>query len=271
MNVWTTSRAGHTLPTDKIAACCGPYPNLSPLELRSWFLENAKSWPCWGGFDLGVVEDMTCFVALYPECRFENSPVDAPPSIVAIPYFWIPEERIDEKKRLWRVPLDVWVREGWIRTTPGNYVDVSVIKEDLKQIIFAGQFRDCGFDAWNCQVLMAELTDEKVGLFTKVPQHEGFITSPAQELIRAVVQQRFVHLKNPVLLWQLANVCLDENDRGGIIAKKLSVNEKIDAVQAILNALQRFQNPDPDVKAMLALARAYAQREAAGDSALPLI
>jgi phage terminase large subunit-like protein len=267
-NVWYLTRAGHTLPTDKIQACAGPYPKLSPLELRAWFLEASNSWSCWGGFDLGVVEDMTCFIALYPEVRFEGT---GAASIVAIPHFWIPEMRIDEKKRLWRVPLDVWVRDGWIKTTPGDYVDIAVIKEDLKQIVFNIQMKDCGFDAWNAQVLMSELNDEKVGLFTKVPQIESYLTTPAQEFIRSVVQERFVHLKNPVLIWQMGNAILEESDRGGIVCKKNSTNEKVDAIQALLNAFQRYLNPDEETKNMSALARAFAAREAAGQSAIPTI
>jgi len=247
-NTWLTTRQGHTLPVDKIHACSGPY-DLRPKELREWFLEYAKELPAYGGFDLGVVEDMTAFLALYPDVRFDDMKSEQPPYLVAVPYFWIPEKRVEEKMRLWNVPLDVWIREGWVKTTPGNYVDIRVIKQDLKDIISdTGKFRDVGFDAWNAQVLMAELHDEKVAKFTKVPQHEGFLTTPAQELIRAVVQGRFVHLKNPVLNWQLGNVVLEPNDRGGIIAKKLSNSEKIDAIQALLNALQRYLSPDDDEK-----------------------
>jgi phage terminase large subunit-like protein len=243
-NSWVTTKQGHTLPVDKIAACAGPY-NLKPIELRTWFLEHSKEWPAFGGFDLGVVEDMTAFVAFYPDVRFADTPSEQPPYAVAVPWFWIPEERVEEKKRLWNVPLDVWIRDGWVKTTPGNYVDVRAIKQDLKDILWTtGKFRDLGFDAWNAQVLMSELHDEKIAKCTRVPQHEGFLTAPAQELIRAVVQGRFVHLKNPVLVWQLGNVVLEPNDRGGIIAKKLSKSEKIDAVQALLSAMQRYLNPD---------------------------
>jgi len=243
-NTWVTLGASHTLPIDKINACAGPY-NLKPIELRNWFLEHAQEWPAYGGFDLGVVEDMTAFVGFYPDVRFADTPSEQPPYMVAVPWFWIPEERVEEKKRLWNVPLDVWIREGWVRTTPGNYVDVKHIKADLKDILWTtGKFRDLGFDAWNAQVLMSEIHDEKIAKCTRVPQHEGFLTAPAQELIRAVVQSRFVHLKNPVLVWQLANVVLEPNDRGGIVAKKLSKSEKIDAVQALLSAMQRYLNPD---------------------------
>ena len=244
LNTWVTLGASHTLPLDKINACAGPY-DLPPMDLRKWFLEFSKDLPAYGGFDLGIVEDMTCFCAFYPDVRFDGMQSGQPPYLVAVPYFWIPADRVIEKAKAWDVPLDVWVRQGWVKVTEGNYVDMRVIKADLKDILWTtGKFRDVGFDAWNSQVLMSELHDEKIAKCTRVPQHEGFLTAPAQELIRAVVQGRLVHLKNPVMTWQLGNAVLEENDRGGIVCQKLSQNEKVDAVQALLNAMQRWLLPD---------------------------
>jgi len=192
---------------------------------------------------------MTAFVALYHDVRAPGMPADQPPYWVAVPYFWIPEKTVAEKTKRWNVPLDVWVRDGWVKTTPGDYVEIKAIKADLKKILTTtGKFWDLGFDSWNAQTLMSELHDEKACKCTRVPQQESYITQPAQELIRAVVHGRLVHLKNPVLTWHLGNVLLNENDRGGIIAKKMNDNEKIDAVQALLNAIQRFLNPDANDK-----------------------
>lgn len=247
LNSWNTLGASHTLPIEKINACgTGPFDeSLSPLELRRGFLERCKDWFCTGGFDLGIVNDLTAFVAFYHDVRPPKMTADEPPYWVAVPYFWVPEKTVAEKTKRWNVPLDVWVRDGWVKTTPGDYVSIKEIKADLIKIISTtGKFWDLGFDSWNAQTLMSELNDEKVVKCTRVPQQESYITQPAQELIRAVVNVRLVHLKNPVLTWMLGNVVLNENDRGGIIAKKLNDNEKIDGVQGLLNAIQRFLNPD---------------------------
>ena len=251
-NTWVAHRAGRSIPADKWDLCRG-WPAMSDAnakELQEAFLELNKGRTCFAGFDLGLLDDMTAFVMLWPKAFVpgEEKPIE---KVVAIPMFWMPEHGLQEKERQWNVPLSSWAREGWITLVPGDMVDVRTVAADILALCQVISIREIGYDRWNAQVMMGELAEKRACTITAVPQHAGELTTPCKEFKSKVWSGDFWHLNNPVLRWQAQNLVLDESEKtGGVLPTKLSKKEKIDGMQAMLTAWNRMLpsvgKPDPN-------------------------
>lgn len=71
-----------------------------------------------GGLDLSSVEDLTALCWEFP---------DQAGGADALWRFWLPEARLEDLARRTAGEADVWVREGRLRLTPGNVIDLDFI------------------------------------------------------------------------------------------------------------------------------------------------
>jgi phage terminase large subunit-like protein len=241
-NRWVSFKAGRSIPSAKWDKCRGvdAFPNLSPMELRRKFLEDSRQEKCWGGIDVGLISDMTCYVLLFPRPRI-NGIVYENPTI--IPYFWMPEAGIQEKERAWGVPLQTWAREGWIQLCEGDMVDVREIRDSIKDFVIngPGKCQSIGYDPWQFRVAAEEIAEANIVEVKEVPQKMSALTVPCKELKKAIWNGTLWHLDNPVLRVHFGNVLLEEGDKfGDMIPRKLSPNEKIDSVSATVTAWARY-------------------------------
>jgi phage terminase large subunit-like protein len=69
-NRWSTPQEGHSLPPERVSACKGLQSQLSPMNLRNWFLETYADNRCYGGFDYGETSDMCSFTLVFPGIKF---------------------------------------------------------------------------------------------------------------------------------------------------------------------------------------------------------
>jgi len=249
-NQWLALRVGRSIPADLWDACRGMEmcPDLDPKQLREKFMElNREQQACWAGLDMGGDNDLSAFCLLYPSAIVPNSNLPVETAVV-IPFFWIPEDGFRQKENNWGVPLSQWVREGWLRVTPGNFSDPKIIKADITHIVTKeAHVTEIGFDGWNAQILCGELVEENVVPCTRVPQTYEHLTTPCTELKRTALSGKGLwHLGNPVLRWMAGNLVLEPAKSGGTKPEKLSDKEKIDGFQALLTAWSRLVNaPKP--------------------------
>lgn len=182
---------------------------------------------CRGGLDLSSVEDVTALAWTFPhEDEYET-----------LWRFWLPEDRLDSLTKRTAGQAAVWVREGWLRLTPGNVIDndevVRTIVED------AGRFdvMTLGYDRWGANDVVRRLGDE--GL-TCVPIGQGYasMTAPLKEMLRLVLAKRYRHGGNPVARWMVDNLAVRMDTAGNVKPDKDKSGEKIDGVAAALNALK---------------------------------
>ncbi|HEV2522710.1 MAG TPA: terminase large subunit [Candidatus Acidoferrales bacterium] len=230
-NRWVSFRAGRSIPAAKWDKCRGAdyLPDHNPLELRRQFLEDNFLEKCWGGLDLGLISDLSCYVLLFPLSD----------RVAVVPFFWMPEFALFEKEKSWEVPLSTWAREGWIKLIEGDMCDPRIVREDIGDLCQngPGKIQSISYDPWQARVLMAELAESRVCECREVPQKPGELTTPAREFKQAIWNKTLWHLNNPVLRWMAGNVVLEEDDKhGGLMPKKISPKEKIDGVQSIITA-----------------------------------
>ena len=77
--------------------------------------------------------------------------------------------------------------------------------------------------------------------FTVVPFGQGFVSMspPTKELMKLVLEQKIAHGGNPLLRWNMDNICIRTGPAGNIKADKAKSTEKIDGAIALIMALDR--------------------------------
>ncbi len=249
MNLWsdsTLNRAG-SIPATKWDLCAGLdlIAEQDPMKAAVKFLLLNRDTPCFGGLDVGLSSDLTCFVQLFPRGRFAANQ-ELLEKKVLLAQFFMPEMGLLDKEKSWQVPLSTWVRQGFIQLLPGDMTDPREIRKYILEMASRFYVREVGFDDWNARVLCAEINESGAANCVAVPQTAKELTAPARELLTAINNKSLVHFANPCMAWMAGNVILAENERhGGTKPEKLSANEKIDGISATLNAWNRLLAAPP--------------------------
>ncbi len=186
---------------------------------------------CYGGLDLSSTTDITAFVLVF-------LPMDEDDKYIILPYFWIPEENMDQRVNRDHVPYDLWERQGFLQATEGNVVHYGYIEKFIENLGERFNIREIAFDRWGAVQMVQNL--EGMG-FTVVPFGQGFkdMSPPTKELMKLVLEERIAHGGHPVLRWMMDNVCARTDPAGNVKMDKEKSTEKIDGAIATVMALDR--------------------------------
>jgi phage terminase large subunit-like protein len=266
LNVWT-SQDVRWMPPEKWAMCNSAGPLISPKELRAQAEEKLRGRLCLAGIDLSSKIDLTAFVLLFPptpevsENRakpqtqqeiWARKPVEyekvvtkeADPKWYVLPWFFMPEDNIDDRVKKDRIPYDVWKRDGFITATKGNTIDHKLIRQTILNARGQYQIEEIGFDSWNATQLSNELIEDGLKLI-EVRQGYKTLSEPMKELMALVLKKAVEHFGNPVLSWNASNVAAEQDPAGNIKPDKERSREKIDGIVALIMALHRVvANPN---------------------------
>jgi phage terminase large subunit-like protein len=209
-------------------------------------IDSFKGLPVYCGLDLSEVSDLTAFVAV--------APVDEAWHVK--PTFWLPGKGIVEKSRLDRVPYDLWAKEGHLQLTPGPTVDYEFVAEFLRGFFDAHDVRMVAFDDWNWRHLKPWLLKagfpeswlaptepapgaERGAEMRFQPFRQGFKTmSPAlRDLEAALLTEKIVHGKHPVLSMCAANATVQSDPAGNRKFTKAKSHGRIDGMVALVMAM----------------------------------
>jgi len=187
---------------------------------------------CYAGGDLARVSDLSAVAYVFPV----QPGLEVPHVLVD---FYCPETNVKTRKERDKLPYDVWVREGWIKQTPGNTTDFAFIKADIVKNAALFDIKEIAFDRTFGGEIINELMAEGM---TVVDFGQGFFSmaTPTAELERLVVTHGIAFNDNPVLTWMSANVVVRKDPAGNMKPDKEVSEEKIDGIVAILNALGRL-------------------------------
>jgi phage terminase large subunit-like protein len=189
---------------------------------------------CYAGLDLSQTFDITAFVLVFPP---EGD--DEPYKVIC--RFWLPEENMEERVRKAQVPYDVWVRQGFLKLTPGNVVDYDFIIAEIGELAHTYDIKEVAYDDWGAtapaQTLMDMGGDEWI-----VAQRQGYktLSPPMKDLGKKIASMMLAHNRNPVLNWMADNLVSVENSTGDIKPDKARSTEKIDGMVALIMALERL-------------------------------
>ena len=194
------------------------------------FEQRLRGAVCYGGLDLGSVNDLAAWVMVFPGDGEELS---------VIARFWCPEERLYDTTNKYRAQYQAWAREGWLQTTSGRAIDYSFIKAQILRDAELYQLVDLNIDRlFQAHQLAGELMEE--GL-TVVGMGQGFLSmaAPMKELERRLLHGKIRHGGNPVLRWMAGNVAVKQDPAGNLKPDKATSQGKIDGIVALVMALDR--------------------------------
>lgn len=214
------------------------------LDINKWkaSAKNKKYEPkgllkmrCFGALDLSSTIDITAFVLVFPlfdgyyTCKY---------------WYFIPEDNIKERVRRDRVPYDVWEKQGYIITTPGDIIDYDFILDKIKKLGSTYNIEEIAYDRWNASKLVQELENEG---FEMIGFGQGFasMSAPTKELQTLTLQKKFINGAHPVTDWMSHNMVLKMDPAGNVKPDKARSKEKIDGMVATIMALDRaIRNKD---------------------------
>jgi len=198
-------------------------------------LQDLRGCDCWGGLDLSNVSDITAFVLLFNENdKFQ-----------LLPFFWIPEEKMLEKVRKENINYDHWVREGFVKVTPGNVTDYDFVQADILRIIVDYNLKSTAYDRWNSSQTIINLTDEGL-TFNPFGQGYGSMSAPTKQFEALVLSERIEHFGNPVLRWMLSSTLVKTDPAGNIKPDKEKSTQKIDGIVSSIMALGEWMPAQAD-------------------------
>lgn len=193
----------------------------------------------WAGLDLSARTDLTACVFLG---RKNNT-------FYTYPTIWTPEIGLIDRAKRDRVPYDLWVKQGYLFTTPGATVDYEHVAKHIGEIASDVKILHAiAFDRWRIDVFKKDC--EKIGLeLPLVPFGQGFKDmSPALDTLEAeLLNARIVHSNNPVLNMAAANAVVVKDPAGGRKLDKSKATNRIDPIVALAMAcgVSNFEESKP--------------------------
>lgn len=185
-----------------------------------------------GGTDLSSTTDLTSAKVLFM--------VPGDPTIYQMSMYWIPEELVAKRIAEDKIPYDIWIEKGYVRTCPGNSNHPKFVTEWFKEIrdvydIYLPWF---GYDAWSAKYWVEEMQME-FGKETMIPVRQGKQTlSGPMKNLKANLQSKIINYNNnPVDRWCLCNTAVDVDKNDNIQPIKTSnPRRRIDGTAALLDA-----------------------------------
>jgi phage terminase large subunit-like protein len=190
---------------------------------------------CHGGLDLASVSDLTALCWLFPDREAG--------SYTGVWRFWLPSDALEDLNRRTAGVADTWVRDGWLKLTPGAVLDTGAVSLQIDTDAQTFAVKTLGYDRWGASEVTRKASD--VGM-TLVPIGQGYasLSAPLKELLRLVLVGRLHHGGNPVLRWCVDNLAVAMDPAGNVKPDKAAAADKIDGVAALVNALKECMDAE---------------------------
>ncbi|MBS0348284.1 MAG: terminase large subunit [Proteobacteria bacterium] len=190
---------------------------------------NLSDTPVYAGLDLSARTDLTALVLVGQD--------DAGVWHVQS-HFWTPEQGLHDRAKRDRAPYDVWVKQGYMRTTPGATVDYGHVAADMLEILDGLNLQLVAFDRWRIGELRREL-DRLGAELPLIEWGQGYKDmAPALDALEAeLLNQRIAHGMHPVLTMCAANATVTRDPTGARKLDKSRATGRIDGMQAFAMAM----------------------------------
>lgn len=200
-----------------------------------------------GGADLSDTTDLTAAKVIFM--------VPGDPHKYQLSMYWIPEDLVEKHIREDKVPYDLWIEKGYVRTCPGNKNHPKYVTEWFKEI------RDeldiylpwIGYDAWSAKYWVEEMQGE-FGAESMIPIRQGkqTLSGPMKNMKSDLQKNMINYNNNPVDRWCLCNTAIDIDKNDNIQPIKTSnPRRRIDGTAASLDALTVLEQKMNDYMAMI--------------------
>lgn len=216
LGLWVGASEGW-LSMDVWGACGAPFSE-----------EDLYGLPAWPGIDLSRTRDLSAVVWVIPlEGEF-----------FLVPRLYVPEDLVAKKEKEDKVPYRAWIDAGHLRTTPGNVIDYSVIRADLKADAERFAFQEGRYDPHNAEHLCNQQLRLEDGLeMVSMGQTMANMGPPATAFEALLKQGRIRHGGHPVLAWMAQGCVVYVDTNGNIRPVKRRSRSRIDGIIGTLMGL----------------------------------
>lgn len=216
MNIWVDQKDNGYLDMSKWNLCG-----------KKISLEELRGMKCIVGVDLSAKIDLTSIGFVFSKDGL----------YYIFSHSFMPEDTLRAKMRSDKVPYDLWVKQGWITTTPGSVVDYSFIREYIKRMEseYGIKASEVCADPWNATQFMQDMEADG---YTMVEIRQGISTlgAPTKHLREEVYKGNVIHDNNPVLTWAINNAVTRQDANENIMLDKSKATDRIDPIAAVINA-----------------------------------
>jgi phage terminase large subunit-like protein len=159
------------------------------------------------------------------------------------PYFWTPEKGLIDRSKRDRQPYDMWVRQGYMQTTPGATVDYEYVAHDIAAILENLNLKAMAYDRWRIDLMRKEL--DKIGANLPLIEFgQGYkdMSGALDALESELLNKRVAHGNNPVLTMCAANAVVSKDPAGNRKLDKAKATGRIDGLVAMAMAFGMAAN-----------------------------
>lgn len=201
------------------------------LEVRHEHEEELAGRECFAGLDLSSRLDLTALVLLFPGL---DDMLDV------LCRFWLPEDRVAECERKGERHYAQWVREGWVRTTPGGTIDYAFIRAEANELAKKYRVKQWAYDPYGAEQLAVQMGETDGHEMVEVRQGFLSLSEPSKDFEARVASKKIRHRGNPVLAWCVGNAVVKRDSAGNIKPDKDKAKGKVDGLSAFLDAHSRL-------------------------------
>lgn len=191
-----------------------------------------------GGVDLSSTTDLTAAKVLFKVPDDEH--------IYVMSMYWMPEDLVEKRIQEDKIPYDVWIEKGYVRTCPGNKISYRDVKAWFVEVQeeYDVYLNLIGYDSWSAVYFVEDMQDY-FGKASMVPVIQGkkTLSQPMKALGADLENNVIIYNNNPVDKWCLCNTAVDVDKNDNIQPIKTSKpRRRIDGTAALLDAYVVLQN-----------------------------
>lgn len=200
-----------------------------------------------GGTDLSSTTDLTAAKVLFKVPDDEH--------IYVMSMYWMPEDLVEKRIQEDKIPYDMWIEKGYVRTCPGNKISYRDVKAWFVEIQekYDIYLYLIGYDSWSAVYFVEDMQDY-FGKASMVPVIQGkkTLSQPMKALGADLENNVIVYNNNPVDRWCLCNTAVDVDKNDNIQPIKTSKpRRRIDGTAALLDAYVVLQNNMNDYMSLI--------------------
>lgn len=191
-----------------------------------------------GGVDLSATTDLTAAKVIFKVPDDER--------VYVMSMYWLPEDLVDKRVQEDKIPYDIWIEKGYVRTCRGNKISYKDVKSWFVEVQekYDIYLNLIGYDSWSAAYFVEDMQDY-FGTSTMVPVIQGkkTLSQPMKRLGADLENHLIVYNNNPVDKWCLCNTAVDVDKNDNIQPIKTSKpRRRIDGTAALLDAYVVLQN-----------------------------
>lgn len=202
-----------------------------PVAWRRQKLVSLRKEPCNCGLDLGRVNDLTTAVLLFQRDERQCD---------VLPYFWMPEDTIEQAERKDNAPYRAWARQGFLTLTPGDSVHYDGIRADMNKFANEYSIKEIQADRlFQGDQLCKQLIGDGLPLVAVAQSFYG-MAAPTKRTLELIADGLLDHGANPVLRWMASHATVETDTSGNMKFVKTGGKKKIDGIIGLVMAVSRL-------------------------------